>query len=79
MTPAEKQKRYAYAKDRRHRLNTAMREAGIIGAPRPKMSAEEKKAKRKSYSKTYRARITSDAKAYRELMKGEAPRKRGKR
>ena len=46
-----------------------MREAGIIGAPRPKMSEEEKQAKRKEYSKNYRSRIFAEAKAYEELQK----------
>lgn len=79
MTQAEKDKRYAYAKTRRHKLNAAMREAGIIGAPRPKMSEPEKKTKRKAYSKDYRARINAEAKAYREMMSGEAPKTRRSR
>lgn len=69
MTPAEKQKRYDYAKQRRQKLNAAMREAGIIGAPRPVMSEAEKKAKRKAYSKEYRKKIQAEARAYREMMK----------
>ena len=47
-----------------------MRSAGIIGVARPKMSVEEKKAKRKSYSKQYRQKITAEARAYREMMAG---------
>jgi hypothetical protein len=71
LTPEAKQKRYDYAKTRRHKLNAAMREAGIIGAPRPKMDPEERKAKRKSYNKNYRHTITAQAKAYREMMAQE--------
>ena len=69
MTHAEKQARYAYAKTRREKLSKAMREAGIIGAPRSKMSESEKKAHRKAYSKDYRKKITAEARAYREMMK----------
>jgi len=69
LTAAEKAARYAYAKQRRHRLNAAMREAGIIGAPRSKMSESEKKSNRKTYAKTYRKKITAEARAYREMMK----------
>lgn len=79
MTPAEKQKRYAYAKARRQRLNEEMRRAGIIGQPRMKMTAEEKKAKRKAYSKAYRAKIQAEARAYREMQAGGAALKRGRR
>lgn len=69
LTAAEKAARYAYAKTRRHRLNAAMREAGIIGVARSKMSESERKANRKAYSKTYRKKITAEARAYREMMK----------
>ena len=49
-------------------MNSAMREAGIIGAPRPKMSEAEKKANRKAYAKDYRKKIQAEARAYREMM-----------
>lgn len=81
LTPAEKAKRYAYSKARRQRLNTAMREAGIIGAPRVKLDPETRKANRRAYNKNYRKTIQAQAKAYREMMKGEGKttsrRKRG--
>jgi len=69
MTAAEKAKRREYSKARTKRIMAAAREAGIIGAPRPKMSEAESKAKRKVYSKDYRKRIQAEAKAYRDLMK----------
>ena len=71
MTAAEKAKRKAYAKLRRGRINAAARQAGVIGAPRPKMSEAERKAKRKIYSQDYRKRITAQAKAYREMTEGK--------
>ena len=77
MTAAEKAKRKVYAKSRRDKINAAARQAGVIGAPRAKMSESERKAKRKTYSKDYRKRITAQAKAYRE-MSGEG-KSRGKR
>ena len=49
-----------------------MREAGIIGAPRAKMDPMERKEHRKAYSKMYRKKIQSEAKAYRQMMKGGA-------
>ena len=67
LTTAEKAKRLAYAKARRKKIEAAAREAGVIGAPRPKMSPEVAKAKRKTYAKAYRKRITAQAKAYREM------------
>ena len=67
MTAAEKRKRLDYAKARRKKIEAAARAAGVIGAPRPKMSAAEAKAKRKAYSQEYRKRITAQAKAYREM------------
>ena len=80
LTSAEKQKRYAYAKSRRQRLASEMRAAGIIGAPREKMAPEERKAKRKAYSKAYRKTINAQAKAYRELMAQEGkPTRRGRK
>ena len=71
MTPAEKQKRYAYQKSRRQRIATAARAAGIIGQPRVSKYASEaeRKAARTSYAKDYRKRITAQAKAYREMTK----------
>jgi len=69
MTDAEKAKRQAYSKARTKRIMAAAREAGIIGAPRPKMSESERKAKRKVYGKAYRKKIQAEARAYRELMK----------
>ena len=59
-------------------MNAAMRSAGIIGAPRPKMSDAERKAKRKTYSKQYRQKIYAEAKAYRELQ-GEKTTRRGRK
>lgn len=50
------------------KISAACREAGIIGAPRPKMSESERKDNRKAYSKEYRKRINAEAKAYREMM-----------
>lgn len=78
MTESEKAKRYAYTKARRQRLSQEMRAAGIIGAPREKMSDSERKAKRLVYNKDYRKRVFAEAKAYRELMKegGGAPRRK---
>ena len=67
LTAAEKAKRLAYAKARRKKIEAAARAAGVIGAPRPKMSPEVAKAKRKTYAKAYRTRITAQAKAYREM------------
>jgi len=72
LTAAEKATRYAYAKERRQKLAHAMRAAGIIGNARPKMDPAEKKAHRKAYSKQYRKKITAEAKAYREMMKGKS-------
>jgi len=69
MTAAEQAKRRDYSKARTKRIMAAAREAGIIGAPRPKMSEAESKAKRKAYNKVYRKKIQSEARAYRELMK----------
>lgn len=69
MTAEEKAKRRAYSKARTKRIMVAAREAGIIGAPRPKMSDAERKAKRKAYNKVYRKNIQAQARAYRELMK----------
>ena len=69
MTRAEKDARYAYAKNRRQRLNREMRAAGIIGAARPQMSEAEKKAHRKVYSTAYRKKVFAEAKAYRQMMK----------
>jgi len=69
MTDAEKAKRQAYSKARMKRIMVAAREAGIIGAPRPKMDPAERKAKRKVYGKAYRKKIQAEARAYRELMK----------
>ena len=67
LTAAEKAKRKVYAKSRRDKINAAARSAGVIGAPRTKMSAAEAKAKRKVYAKDYRKRITAQAKAYRQM------------
>lgn len=69
MTAEEKAKRRAYAKARTKRIMAAAREAGIIGAPRPKMSEADRKAKRKAYNKQYRKKIQAEARAYREMMK----------
>lgn len=69
LTAEQKAKRREYSKARTKRIMVAAREAGIIGAPRPKMSAEEAKAKRKAYNKIYRKKIVAEARAYRELMK----------
>jgi len=69
MTAAEKAKRKEYSKARMKRILSAAREAGIIGAPRPKMSDEERKSKRKVYGKAYRKKIQAEARAYRDLMK----------
>lgn len=69
MTAAEKAKRKAYSKARNIRIMAAARQAGIIGAPRAKMSDAERKAKRKAYSKEYRKRINAQARAYREMQK----------
>jgi hypothetical protein len=71
LTSEEKQARYDYAKDRRKRLATAMRSAGIIGVPKPKMSEEERKGKRKEYSRNYHEKIKAESDAYRELMAQE--------
>lgn len=71
MTAEEKAKRRVYSKARTKRIMVAAREAGIIGAPRPKMSEAEAKAKRKAYSKAYRKTIQAQARAYREMMKGK--------
>lgn len=68
LTPADKAKRREYAKDRRHRINDAARKAGVIGAPRPKMSDTERKAKRKTYQKAYRKTVVAQARAYRQLQ-----------
>jgi len=77
LTPEEKQKRYAYQAKRRRKLSDQMREAGIIGAPRAKMSEEERKDKRKEYSKNYRQRILAEAKAYEELLaSGQLPKRK---
>ena len=72
MTPEEKKARYDYAKGRRQRLATEMRKAGIIGIPKPKMSPEERKTKRKEYSQNYHERIKAESDAYRELMAQES-------
>jgi len=56
---------------RRKKIEAAARAAGVIGAPRPKMSPAEAKARRKTYGEAYRKRITAQAKAYREMMGGE--------
>lgn len=69
MTPAQKAKRRAYTKARRHRIMAAARAAGIIGAPRPKLSDSERISRRKEYRKKYFRRVCAEAKAYRELMK----------
>ena len=71
MTAVEKAKRKAYATTRREKINAAARAAGVIGAPRPKMSDADRKAKRKTYGKAYRKRITAQAKAYREMTEGK--------
>ena len=71
MTVAEKAKRKAYAKERQAKILRAARAAGVIGAPRPKMSEAERTAKRKVYSRNYRKRITAQAKAYREMTEGK--------
>lgn len=71
LTAAQKATRKAYAKTRRDKINAAARAAGVIGAPRPKMSAAEAKAKRKAYSKDYRKRIVAQARAYRAMMEKE--------
>ena len=71
MAPEEKRARYDYAKDRRKRLAVAMRSAGIIGIPKPKMSEGERKTKRKEYSQNYHERIKAESDAYRELMSQE--------
>ena len=71
LTAAEKAKRKAYGKARQAKILAAARQAGVIGAPRPKMSVAEAKAKRKAYSKDYRKRITAQAKAYREMTEGK--------
>ena len=71
MTAVEKAKRKAYAKARQAKILDAARQAGVIGAPRPKMSVAEAKAKRKAYSKEYRKRITAQARAYREMTEGK--------
>jgi hypothetical protein len=80
LTDAEKAKRLAYAKKYRQKVFAAARSAGVVGAPRPKMSEAERKAKRKTYSKKYRQTIQAQARAYRELQ-GEAPkpRRRGRK
>ena len=57
MTLAEKAKRKAYSKERQAKIMRAAREAGVVGQPRPKMSAAEAKAKRKVYAKAYRKTI----------------------
>lgn len=67
----------AYAKAYRQKIAAAAREAGVIGAPRPKLSDAEKKAKRKVYAKAYRQRIVAQAAAYRKLQ-GEGKTGRGK-
>ncbi len=68
LTPAQKATRKAYAKTRRDKINAAARQAGVIGAPRPKMSEAEAKAKRKAYSKDYRKKIVAQARAYRQMV-----------
>ncbi len=68
LTPQQKAKRLAYAKAYRKKIAAAARAAGVIGAPRPKMSDAERKTKRKAYAKAYRQRIVAEAKAYRRLQ-----------
>lgn len=68
LTAEQKAKRKAYSKARQARINAAAREAGVIGAPRPKMSDAERKAKRKIYSKAYRKTVQAQARAYRDLV-----------
>ncbi len=68
LTPEEKGKRKAYSKARTKRIMAAAREAGIIGAPRPKQDPATAKARRKAYNTAYRKRIQAEARAYRELM-----------
>jgi len=67
LTADEKAKRLAYAKARRKKIEAAARAAGVIGAPRPKMSPAESKARRYAYAKEYRKRITAQARAYRQM------------
>lgn len=69
MTPDAKAKRRAYSKARTKRIMVAAREAGIIGAPRPKLPEAERKARRTAYNKIYRKKIVAEARAYRELQK----------
>jgi len=73
LTAAEKATRKAYAKTRRDRINAAARAAGVIGAPRPKMSAAEAKSKRKEYAKKYRKLIVAQARAYRAMQGDKNP------
>ena len=69
MTPEQKAKRKVYSKARQQKINAAAREAGVIGAPRPKMDPAERKLNRKTYNKAYRKKIVAEARAYREMMK----------
>jgi len=68
LTPEEKRKRLDYARRRRQLLTAKLRELGIVGAPRTKMSEEERKQKRYEYAKSYNKRIREQAKLYRQLM-----------
>lgn len=70
LTPAQKAKRLAYAKAYRQKIHAAARQAGVIGAPRPKLSEAERKGKRKVYAKAYRQKIAAQAAAYRRLQEG---------
>jgi hypothetical protein len=78
LTAEEKAKRQAYSRARMKKIMQAARQAGIIGAPRPKMSEAERKAKRYAYAKAYRKKIQAEARAYREMMAGggAAPRRK---
>lgn len=63
LTPEQKAKRKAYSKARRQRIEAAARTAGVIGAPRPKMSEAERKMKRKAYRKMYQSKIKAGYRA----------------
>lgn len=63
LTPEQKAKRKLYQKSRQQKILQAARAAGVVGAPRPKLSEAERRAHRKTYRKNYQAKMKAGYKA----------------
>ncbi len=77
-TPKQRAAARKYRKTYQAGLRTKMREAGITGTPRPKMSEAERTAKMSARSKTYRGSVKGKAAAKKYRQKNAALLKRAR-